>query len=305
MGPTASGKTEVAIRLADDYPVDLVSVDSALIYRGMDIGTAKPKPDILQHYPHALVDIRDPEDTYSAGDFVRDAQLEIDAAHAAGRLPLLVGGTMLYFRSLVHGIAELPEADAGIRAAIDEEALARGWPSLHAELAEIDPTTAARISPNDSQRIQRALEVYRVSGRSLTDWHDTGRPTREDYRFIKYALIPEPRRTLHERMEARLDQMLGAGFIDEVRGLMRREGLTAQHPSMRAVGYRQIWAHLAGETSLEEARQRALAATRQLAKRQLTWLRSEDGLNVLDPLETDATSAISENLAEAAGIRKN
>jgi tRNA dimethylallyltransferase len=305
MGPTASGKTEVAIRLADDYPVDLVSVDSALIYRGMDIGTAKPTPDVLQQYPHALVDIRDPEDPYSAGDFVRDAQVEIDAAHAAGRLPLLVGGTMLYFRSLVHGIAELPEADAGARAAIDEEALARGWPSLHADLAKIDPATAARISPNDSQRIQRALEVYRVSGRSLTDWHETGRPTRADYRFIKVALIPEPRGTLHERIEARLDQMLGAGFIDEVRGLMQRESLTAQHPSMRAVGYRQIWAHLAGETSLEEARERALAATRQLAKRQLTWLRSEDNLTVLDPLETDAASAISENLAETAGIRKN
>jgi tRNA dimethylallyltransferase len=305
MGPTASGKTEVAIRLADDYPVDLVSVDSALIYRGMDIGTAKPGPELLARYPHALVDIREPEAAYSAGDFVRDAQDVIDKAHAAGRLPLLVGGTMMYFRSLVHGIAELPEADADVRAAIDTEALDRGWPSLHAALAEIDPTTAARINPNDSQRIQRALEVYRVSGRTLSDWHDTGRPTRQDYRFFKCALIPEPRRVLHERIEARLDQMLDEGFIEELRGLMRREGLTPSHPSMRAVGYRQFWAHLAGETSLGEARQRALAATRQLAKRQLTWLRSEDDLCVVDPLESEAAGAISDYLAEAAGIRKN
>ena len=305
MGPTASGKTEVAIRLADRYPADLVSVDSALIYRGMDIGTAKPRPDVLGRYPHALVDIRDPEAPYSAGDFVRDAQQAIDAAHARDRIPLLVGGTMMYFRSLIDGIAELPEADDGIRQAIDEEAARVGWPAMHRELAGIDPGSAARISPNDSQRLQRALEVYRISGRTLSDWHASGRPRRRDYRFIKCALIPEPRRVLHARIEARLDRMLGGGFVDEVSRLMQRGALGPGHPSMRAVGYRQVWAHLAGETPLGEARQQALAATRQLAKRQLTWLRSEDALFTVNPLETNAADAISRYLDRDTEIPKN
>jgi tRNA dimethylallyltransferase len=296
MGPTASGKTEIALRLADQFLVDIVSVDSALIYRGMDIGTAKPSPETLAAYPHALVDIRDPEESYSAGDFVRDAQQSIDASHAAGRLPLLVGGTMMYFRSLIHGIAELPEADSAIRAAIDAEAGTAGWPALHRQLAEIDPKAAGRISPNDSQRIQRALEVFRVSGRTLTAWHESGRPTRDDYDFIRCALLPEPRKALHRRIEQRLDHMLDAGFIDEVRALMAREDLTPGHPSMRAVGYRQYWAHLAGETDLAQARQRALAATRQLAKRQFTWLRSEAGLFAVNPLESDPYAAISAHL---------
>ena len=297
MGPTASGKTEVAIRLADSFPLDLVSVDSALVYRGMDIGTAKPDEELLRRYPHRLIDLREPGDNYSAGDFVRDAVVEIDATHAAGRIPLLVGGTMMYFRSLIEGIASLPAADSSVRAAIDEEAAAKGWPEMHRQLAEIDSAAAAKINVNDSQRIQRALEVYRLSGRPLSGWQENTAPVRSDYAFIKYALIPEPRALLHARIAERLDLMLEAGFIDEVRALMERHGLTADHASMRAVGYRQYWSFLKGDIGPEEARSAALAATRQLAKRQLTWLRSEAELLTLNPLETDAFAAISSDLA--------
>lgn len=296
MGPTASGKTDVAISLTERFPVDLISVDSALVYRGMDIGTAKPDRDILERYPHALVDILEPEEFYSAGEFIRDASVEIDRIHDAGRVPLLVGGTMMYFRTLVNGMAELPPAVEAVRAVIDVEAAKLGWPALHAELATVDPDAAARINPNDSQRIQRALEVYRVSDRTLTEWHKSTPAPREDYRFLKFALIPEPRGKLHARIEERLDSMLAADFIDEVSRLRDREGLTASHPSMRAVGYRQIWALLDGEYGKPEARDRALAATRQLAKRQLTWLRSEEDLIAINPLETDALGTISTHL---------
>jgi len=282
MGPTASGKTEVAIRLADSFPLDLVSVDSALVYRGMDIGTAKPDEELLRRYPHRLIDLREPEDNYSAGDFVRDAVVEIDATHSAGRIPLLVGGTMMYFRSLVEGIASLPAADSSVRAAIDEEAAAKGWPEMHRQLAEIDSAAAAKINVNDSQRIQRALEVYRLSGRPLSGWQEKTAPVRSDYAFIKYALIPEPRALLHARIAERLDLMLEAGFIDEVRGLMERHGLTADHASMRAVGYRQYWSFLKGDIGPEEARSAALAATRQLAKRQLTWLKRWPDVETLE-----------------------
>jgi tRNA dimethylallyltransferase len=295
MGPTASGKTDVAIRVSDTFDVDLVSVDSALVYRGMDIGTAKPDPAILRSYPHALVDIRDPEEAYSAGDFVRDATAEIAKSHARGRIPLLVGGTMMYFRSLIHGIASLPEADDSVRTALDAEAALAGWPALHSQLAEIDPQAAARINENDSQRIQRALEVYRVSGRSLTDWQAGTRPP-TGYDFVRIALVPEPRSALHDLIEKRLERMFAAGFVDEVLRLRARPGLTAAHSSMRAVGYRQVWDHLDGACSLREAKARALAATRQLAKRQLTWLRGESGLYSLNPLEVDAFAAISTHL---------
>jgi tRNA dimethylallyltransferase len=295
MGPTASGKTELAIQLAAAFPVELVSVDSALVYRGMDIGTAKPDADVLDGYPHALVDIRDPEDAYSAGEFVRDAVSEIDAILGRGRIPLLVGGTMLYFRALTDGIADLPEGVDTVRAAINAEAAAKGWPALHAELAKIDPKVAARVNQNDSQRIQRALEVYRVSGKTLSDWQeDTVAPG--DYAYVKIALIPEPRARLHERIAVRLGQMFEAGFIDEVRQLYERPALTAEHPSMRAVGYRQAWACLAGEYSLDIARERALAATRQRAQRKLTWLRNDSALFVVNPLEVDAFAAISSHL---------
>jgi len=292
MGPTASGKTEFALQLAESLPVDVISVDSALVYRGMDIGTAKPDSETLRRVPHRLIDIRDPVETYSAGEFVRDASCEIDSILAAGRVPLLVGGTMMYFRSLIHGIANLPQADAAIRAAIDAEAAERGWPAMHRQLAAVDPIAAARINANDSQRIQRALEVHRVSGKSLSDWQASDMPKKNAYSFVKVALVSDSRALLHERIAARLQTMLDGGFIDEVSALMKMQGLTPDHPSMRAVGYRQIWSHLAGNYDLREATAKALAATRQLAKRQLTWLRSETSLTVVDPLAADASATI-------------
>jgi tRNA dimethylallyltransferase len=291
MGPTASGKTELALRLADELPVDIISVDSALVYRGMNIGTAKPDAGTLHRYPHRLLDIREPEERYSAGDFVRDARAEINSILTTGRIPLLVGGTMMYFRALTRGIAQLPRADAKVRAALDAEAAVSGWPAMHRKLAEVDSVAAARIGENDSQRIQRALEVYLTSGRPVSDWHAVqGTGTEDDAdgtsaRFVKFALVPESRAELHRRIETRLALMFRQGFLEEVQMLRARQRLTSRHPSMRAVGYRHLWAHLDGEYDLETAFDRALVATRQLAKRQLTWLRSESALNVHNPLE--------------------
>lgn len=293
MGPTASGKSDVALALAEEFPLDLISVDSALVYRGMNIGTAKPAPEILRRVPHRLVDIRDPEDSYSAGEFVRDANAEIEASFARGRLPLLVGGTMMYFRALTEGLAELPEADPEIRAAIDAEAELSGWPALHRQLAAIDEAAAARIEPNDSQRIQRALEVFRISGKPLSEWQADTAANEKAGLFCKIALLTESRALLHERIARRLEKMMANGFVGEVQSLRARPGLTEGHPSMRAVGYRQLWAYLEGRGSLEEAERKALAATRQLAKRQLTWLRTERHLNTVDPLEKGAHDAIS------------
>ncbi len=299
MGPTASGKTDVAISLCKRFPLDIISVDSALVYRGMDIGTAKPDAETLRRAPHRLVDIRDPEESYSAGDFVRDARHEIDKILAVGRTPLLVGGTMMYYRALTGGIAELPSADPEIRASLDRDAEKHGWPALHKRLSEVDPDAAARIKPNDRQRIQRALEVYEASGRPLSEWQSQAESHRnEDLDFVKIALQPEPRQVLHERIEKRLNFMLNNGFLDEMKVLYDREGLTAEHPSMRSVGYRQLWQHLAGQTSLEEAGKKALYATRQLAKRQITWLRSETGLLSYDPLEAGTIDAISTSLVK-------
>ena len=299
MGPTASGKTDTAIALAERLPLDIISVDSAMVYRGMDIGTAKPSAEVLARAPHRLVDVVDPEQSYSAGAFVRDAGRDIAAIHAAGRVPLLVGGTGLYFRSLIEGIAELPDADPSVRAALDAEAASVGWAELHARLMREDPVSAERIQPNDRQRIQRALEVLEVSGRPLSDWqaNDPRRPP--PFRFAKFALIDGDRGRLHERINARFSSMLAAGFLDEVATLMQRPGLTSGSASMRAVGYRQIWAHLAGESTQEEAAQRARAATRQLAKRQLTWLRGEAGLSCFDPLEATTTATISLKVEQA------
>lgn len=296
MGPTASGKTAVAMQLADEHAMELVSVDSALVYRGMDVGTAKPGPDERRRHPHHLIDIREPEETYSAGDFVRDANELIESIHSAGRVPLLVGGTMMYFRSLIDGIANLPAADPRIRAAIDQDATEKGWPALHAELAQVDPVTAKRVNANDAQRIQRALEVFRVSGKPLSTWQSGTRPGRHD--FIKLALLPEPRSELHARIETRLDQMLESGFIDEVKRLMKHADLTGDHGSMRAVGYRQFWSYLSGDIGFEDARSMAVAATRQLAKRQLTWLRSERDVYSVNPLEIDGYGAMSTYLRE-------
>lgn len=299
MGPTASCKTEVAIQLCERFPFDVISVDSALVYRGMNIGTAKPDADTLGHTPHRLIDIRDPDQSYSAGDFVHDARTEMDAIYSTGRIPLLVGGTMMYFRALTGGIAELPSADPQIRASIDADAAKLGWPVMHERLREIDADAASRINPNDSQRIQRALEVYEASGKPLSAWQrEAHAATKTDVRFIKIALQLATREVLHARIEKRLNLMLNNGFVEEVKVFHKLSGLTAKHPSMRSVGYRQIWEHLDGETSLDEAAEKALFATRQLAKRQITWLRSESDLNSFDPLEVGSVDAISAFLVD-------
>ena len=299
MGPTASGKTDIAIRLCEHLPCDVISVDSALVYRDMDIGTAKPDKATLERTPHRLIDFLNPEQSYSAGEFIRDAYREMDEIFAAGRVPLLAGGTMMYFRALTRGIARLPHADATIRAAVDAAAESRGWPALHRELAEVDPDAAERIKPNDRQRIQRALEVYRVSGKPLSEWQKQSEPPRNDIGYVKIGLNIEPRSLLHERCAQRLDAMIEAGFVAEVRRLRERPGLTADHPSMRAVGYRQFWKYLDGDYDLAEARERALFATRQLAKRQITWLRSESDIFLADPLEQGAFDAITGFLARS------
>ncbi len=302
MGPTASGKTELAIGLSERFPCDIISVDSALVYRGMDVGTAKPDADTLRRAPHQLIDIRDPEDSYSAGDFVRDAQQAMASTLAKGRIPLLAGGTMMYFRALTRGLADLPPANPAIRREIDREAQARGWPAMHEELAAVDPDVAARLNPNDSQRIQRALEVFRVSGKPIGQWQSTtSEIVSPAIDYIKIALWIEPRASLHQRIEQRLDHMIASGFEDEVRRLRARPGLNRESSSMRSVGYRQFWSYLEGDWSREEARDKALFATRQLAKRQLTWLRSENDLFCLNPLEADAIGTISTYLAQHLG----
>lgn len=295
MGPTAAGKTDIAIGLCERLPFEIISVDSALVYRGMDIGTAKPGVEVLERTPHRLVDIRDPEEPYSAGEFVRDAQQAMDEIFAAGNIPLLVGGTMMYFRALIHGIARLPGADQEIRRQIDAEAEIAGWPALHAELMQFDPISARKLNPNDSQRIQRAFEVYRVSGKALSEWQAKARSSHPpgDVDYLRIGLQPEPRQALHTRIERRLNTMINNGFLEEVKVLRERPELTRDAPSMRAVGYRQFWTHAVGEYSLEQARYKALVATRQLAKRQITWLRSESNKVSFDPLEADVIDAIS------------
>lgn len=295
LGPTATGKTEIAIALCKRFPFEIISVDSALVYRGMNVGTAKPDAATLKRAPHRLVDIRDPEDAYSAGDFVRDAHAAIADILAHGRIPLLAGGTMMYFRALTQGIAELPSADPELRAKIDAEARKVGWPAMHAKLQDVDPEAAARIEPNDRQRIQRALEVFRASGVTMSEWQRAAQENAAASKteFCRVALNIEPRERLHERIDTRLKVMLNNGFVDEVKALRERPGLHRDAPSMRSVGYRQFWAHLEGESSREEATYRTLVATRQLAKRQITWLRSEPDVKIFDPLEENVIDAIS------------
>ena len=297
MGPTASGKTGLAIALARHLPVELISVDSALVYRDMDIGTAKPSAAELAAAPHHLIDIIDPPESYSAAQFVADARRLMDAIRARGKVPLLVGGTMLYFKALLEGLSDLPEADPAVRAQLDAEAATCGWPALHAELAAIDPATAARLAPTDAQRVQRALEVWRLSGRSLSDWHAQGRDDALDYPVLKLALLPQDRAWLHQRIALRFDLMLQAGFVDEVKRL--RAHYPALHlglPSMRCVGYRQAWEYLDGDIDTATFIDKGVAATRQLAKRQLTWLRSMDGLS---PIDCQAADLLSPALAAA------
>lgn len=282
MGPTASGKTALALALADRLPIDIISVDSAMIYRGMDIGTAKPEPAVLEHYPHYLVDICDPRDAYSVGDFYRDAMKQIEHSVAQNRTPVLVGGTMMYFRALERGLAALPPADLVIRAQLEEEALKHGWPFLHARLAEIDVVAAHRIHPNDKQRISRALEVYAVSQKTITAFQAES-AQKNAYSFTWFALLPEERTVLHRAIAERFHLMLAQGLVAEVKVLYDRGDLSLMMPSMRAVNYRQVWDYLAGHSTHDEMIEKAIAATRQLAKRQMTWLRSFDEVTVLSP----------------------
>lgn len=297
MGPTGAGKTDLAIALAGRLPVEIVSVDSAMVYRGLDIGTGKPSAATLAQFPHHLVNILDPAQAYSAGQFVRDARRVIDDIHARGRVPLLVGGTMLYFRALRRGLAELPEADAEVRAAIDAQAAQRGWPALHAELAQIDARAAARIQPNDGQRIQRALEVFRVSGKTLSELHAATVAPDPQLNFAAYAWSPSDRERLYAAIANRFDAMLQAGLLEEVQRLHARGDLHPRLPAIRSVGYRQLWAFLDGEASLEVAVANAILATRHLARRQFVWLRADRELKWIDALDSRASAQMERDVA--------
>jgi len=288
-GPTASGKTAAALALAQALPIEIVSVDSALVYRGMDIGTAKPSRAEQALVPHHLIDIRDPTNSYNAGAFVRDATRLIGEIRARGRLPVLAGGTMLYFNALVHGIDDMPSAAPELRERIEQEAAERGWPGMHAQLAQVDPVTAARLAPNDSQRIQRALEVWHASGRPLSSFH-AERPAAAAgaQPLALVSLEPLERAWLHERIAQRFDAMLAGGFVDEVRALRARGDLQPELPAMRCVGYRQAWEALDRLWPMDELRERGIAATRQLAKRQITWLRSMPQRTVVEAAAPDA-----------------
>ncbi len=300
IGPTASGKTALAFELATRFPCDIVSVDSAQVFRDMDIGTAKPDADTLARFPHRLIDLITPEDRSSAAAFRTDALREMASITAAGRIPLLVGGTMLYVKALREGLAELPQADASLRAQIDAEAAARGWPALHAELVQQDPETAARLKPTDAQRIQRAIEVLRLTGRTLGSFFAEQAAGTLPFDMLDIALVPSDRSVLHARIGERFAAMLAAGLVDEVKALREKYALDAGLPSMRCVGYRQVWDMLEGSLPAKELRERGIYATRQFAKRQLTWLRSMDGLTVVDPLATDSSvrviSAVEKHL---------
>jgi tRNA dimethylallyltransferase len=297
MGPTASGKSALAMALAERFGGEIVSVDSAQVYRGMDIGTAKPPKAERRRIAHHLIDLVDPTETYSAARFVRDALTAIADIRARGRLPIVVGGTMLYFKALTEGLSSLPRADPAVRAELDARAAREGWPALHAELARVDPSTAARLPPTDSQRIQRALEVHRLSGQPLSALQ--GRREVESIgRAIAIALIPSDRAALHRAIAHRFDDMLASGLVDELRHLRNRFDLTAGMPSMRSVGYRQAWQFLEGKIDAQALRAQGIAATRQLAKRQLTWLRSTPAL-AIDPLHAGMYQALTDRVRAA------
>ncbi len=279
-GPTGTGKTDLVLRLAEDWPLEVISMDSAMVYRGMDIGTAKPSPAVRARVPHHLIDILDPAQSYSAGRFRSDALKVISTIQARGRIPVVTGGTLLYLRALTGGLADIPDADPDVRAAIDEQAAESGWPAMHARLAELDPVAAARIAPADRQRIQRALEVWELTGQPLSSLQARrSGPSPVDVQA--FALIPSDRSALALGIARRFDAMMDAGLLAEVRALWSRGDLTADTPAVRAVGYRQLWAHLAGACDLEVAREQAIVATRRLAKRQLTWLRGEPWIRSL------------------------
>ena len=301
-GPTGTGKSDVALRLARELPIEIISVDSAQVYRGMDIGSAKPDAATRAQVAHHLVDVVDPSDSFSAGRFVRDASRAIDEIEGRGGIPLLVGGTMLYLRALIGGIASLPEGSEEVRARIDADAARLGWPALHARLATLDAAAAARIHPNDAQRIQRALEVHAVAGEPISVLQRRTRSAlaRE---FVIAALIPGDRARLHAALAARFEAMMADGFLDEVRRLYARGDLGAEHPALRAVGYRQLWEHLAGACPLDEAVAKAVAATRQLAKRQMTWLRAMPNIHAFDPY--DAQSFVGVRACLDAAFRRD
>ncbi|MHB1353322.1 MAG: tRNA (adenosine(37)-N6)-dimethylallyltransferase MiaA [Thiobacillus sp.] len=296
MGPTASGKTALAVGLSSRFPLEIVSVDSALVYRGMDVGTAKPDAATLARAPHHLLDIREPNETYSAAAFCSDARALMAEITARGRVPLLVGGTMLYFRALLQGLDDLPRADPALRKRLQQDAAERGWPALHAELATLDPATAARLAPNDSQRIGRALEIFELTGRPMSAQLAQA-PRALPYRVLQLALIPSDRAALHRRIGERFDAMLDGGLVDEVAMLRRNHVLDPAMPAMRAVGYRQAWAYLDGDIDLKALREQGVAATRQLAKRQLTWLRSWHGVVRLDCLADDLEARAADRVA--------
>lgn len=297
-GPTASGKSEWALQLAEHSSIEIVSVDATQVYRGLDIGSAKPSSATRARVPHHLIDLRDPHERYSAGEFVRDAVRAIREIRARGRMPVLVGGTMLYFNALLRGLAEVPTADPAIRAEIDAEAAQRGWPAMHAKLAEIDPLSASRIHPNDPQRIQRALEVFRASRRPLSDWQRETAPG-HGLQFARWALVPADRQRLHERIAARFRGMVAAGLPEEIRALQRDPRLHPGLPALRAVGYRQMWTAVADDTSLETSVTASIVATRQLAKRQFTWIHADTGWERRDPFVSGMLEAW---LAEARSV---
>lgn len=303
MGPTASGKTDLAMALSDRIRTQLISVDSALVYQNMDIGTAKPNRDELSRYPHALIDICDPVEPYSVAEFCRDAKQAIDQAVSEGKIPILVGGTMMYFKALMEGLAEMPETDPKVRDEVTREAEQLGWPEMHRQLAVIDPEYAAQLHPNHSQRISRALEVYRMSGKTMTQHrteqhnnHGEDNVFEREYRLLQFGLIPEDRAWLHQRIAQRFERMLEQGFIDEVQALRQRGDLHLDLPSMRSVGYRQVWQCLDGEYDKNTMLEKGIIATRQLAKRQLTWLRGWPNLVTISVSENKKTHTIEKML---------
>ena len=298
MGPTASGKTSLAVELCERFPVDIISVDSALVYRGMNIGTAKPDLETLEHAPHALIDIRDPHESYSAAEFRDDALAAMEASTGRGRVPLLTGGTMLYFRALTEGLATMPSANPELRESLSQEASKLGWAAMHRRLAALDPPAAERIHPNDPQRIQRALEVIELTGRRMSDLQRQQCEEPFAWRLLRIVACPDSRTELHRRIELRFRQMLADGFLDEVRELRARGDLDRDLPSMRCVGYRQAWSYLEGEIDRAEMVRRAVAATRQLAKRQITWLRRETAALWYDPTVETAQKTVIDAIAE-------
>nr|WP_314742000.1 tRNA (adenosine(37)-N6)-dimethylallyltransferase MiaA [uncultured Haemophilus sp.] len=292
MGPTASGKTDLAIALRQSLPVEVISVDSALIYKGMDIGTAKPSREELAKAPHRLIDILDPSESYSAMNFRADALKEMAEITASGRIPLLVGGTMLYYKALIEGLSPLPSADSEVRAKIEQKAAEFGWAALHQDLMAIDPVSANRINPNDSQRINRALEVFYITGKTMTEL-TAQQGESLPYDVLQFAIAPEDRAVLHQRIEQRFHKMIALGFEEEVRKLFERGDLNIDLPSIRCVGYRQMWEYLQGDISLDEAIFKGICATRQLAKRQITWLRGwQSEITWLDSLEPEKAKEI-------------